>query len=95
MPFIGPLLAALSRLISTRIGQWVLSALAFLGIYWATSEFAVEPLLDFIKGQFSGLPPEVSQTFGYIGMDVYCTAVLSAYATAVAGSALKMRKRRS
>lgn len=90
----GPLLSGLSRLFKSEIGQWVLHALAFLGIYFVSKEFAVDPILDWIKDQFTGIPQEVTDTFGYIGMDVYITAVLSAYATAVAGGALKMRMRK-
>jgi hypothetical protein len=89
----APLLAGLSRLIGSRIGQWVLSALAFLGLYYATSEFAVQPLLDFIQSKISGAPEVAIQTLGYIGFDVYVTAVLSAWATAIGASALRLRKR--
>lgn len=87
----APLLAALSRLFSTRIGQWVLSALAFLGIQWAAQKFAVDPILDLIKGAFSGAPATIVAWLGFLNLDRYVTLVLSAYAIAAAGSALKMR----
>lgn len=87
----GPLLAGLSRLFGTRIGQWILSALAFLGINFMTQKFAVDPLLGQIKSAVSGAPGEIVAWLGYLNVDKYVTLVLSAYATAAAAGALKMR----
>jgi len=87
----GPLLAALSRLFSTRIGQWFLSLLAFLGLQWAVQEFAVDPVLNLVKTSFSGAPASILAWLGFLNLDRYVTLVLSAYSIAAAGSALKMR----
>ncbi|WP_164240842.1 DUF2523 family protein [Stenotrophomonas maltophilia] len=87
----GPLLAGLSRLVGTRLGQWVLSALAFLGINFMTQKFAVDPLLGQIKSSFAGAPGEIVAWLGFLNVDKYVTLVLSAYATAAAAGALKMR----
>lgn len=89
----GALLGGLSRLFGTKAGEWILSALAFLGLYWASSEFLVGPFLDQIKSSFSGAPAVLLQTVAYLRIDQYITIVLSAYATAAASGALKMRKR--
>lgn len=89
------LLAGLSRLMGTKLGQWVLSALAFLGIYWASSEFLVGPFLQHIQNSLGQAPSEVINTLAYINIDKYVTIVLSAYATAAATGALKMKKRAS
>lgn len=87
----GPLLAGLSRLVGTRLGQWVLSALAFLGINFMTQKFAVDPLLAQIKSSVAGAPGEIVAWLGFLNVDKYVTLVLSAYATAAAAGALKMR----
>jgi len=87
----GPLLAGLSRLVSTRLGQWCLSALAFFGIQWAAQEFAVDPILDLIKSSFSGAPGTILQWLGFLNVDRYVTLVASAYGAAAATGALKMR----
>lgn len=89
----GALVGALTRMFGTKLGQWILSALAFLGLYWASSEFLVGPFLDRIQSSFSGAPAALVQTIAYLRIDQYITIVLSAYATAAAGGALKMRKR--
>lgn len=82
MPFVGALLAALSRLVFTKGGQWVLQILLALGIGFATKEFALEPLLDFVSGAFSGLPATVAEWIGHLNIDIYAAGVLSAYAAA-------------
>ncbi|MCF3498206.1 MAG: DUF2523 domain-containing protein [Stenotrophomonas sp.] len=87
----APLLAGLSRLFGTRLGQWILSALAFLGINFITQKFAVDPLLGQIKASVSGAPGDIVAWLGYLNVDKYVTLVLSAYATAAAAGALKMR----
>lgn len=89
----GALVGALSRMFGTKAGQWILSALAFLGIYWAASEFAVGPFLDAVKSSISGAPVEVINTLAYLRVDQYITMVLSAYTVAAAGGALRMKKR--
>lgn len=93
MPFLAPLLAGISRLFATRIGFWILSALAFLGIQFAATEFVVEPLLDYIKGALGGAPATILEFLAWLRVDDYVTVVLSAYTTAAATGALKMRKK--
>lgn len=87
----GPLLAGLSRLFGTRVGQWILSALAFLGLNFVTQEFAVTPLLDHIKSSLNGAPGDILAWVAYLNVDRYITLMLSAYATGVSAGALKMR----
>ncbi len=87
----GPLLAGLSRLMGTRLGQWILSALAFLGINFLTQEFAVDPMLNKIKATFAGAPGDIVAWLGFLNVDKYVTLILSAYATAAATGALKAR----
>lgn len=87
----APLLAGLSRLFGTRVGQWILSAFAFLGINFMTQTFAVTPLLNQIKASINGAPGDILAWVGFLNVDKYVTLVLSAYATAAAAGALKMR----
>lgn len=89
------LMGALSRLFGTRVGQWVLSAMAALGIVLATSQFVVEPFMQVIQNAISGAPALAIRVIAYIGFDVYVTATLTAYAAAAGMNALKLRKKTS
>lgn len=91
--FLGALGAMLSRVIATRIGQWVVAALVFLGLQFAVNEFAVGPLLNWIKNLISGAPREIIDWLGYLNLDRYVTMLLSAYAAAAGVSAVKLRRK--
>jgi hypothetical protein len=88
----GALMGALSRLVTTRIGQWVLAALAFLGLNFVAQEFAVGPMLNYLQSSLQGAPADIVNMIAYLRIDKYMTIVLSAYSLAAAGSALKLRK---
>lgn len=80
MPFLAALGALLSRLMFSKAGPILLQAITFLGIGLATATFAVAPLRAYIEQGFGGLPATVSQWVGFLQIDIYATAVLSAYA---------------
>ena len=82
MPFIGALLAGLSRLLFSRVGQWGIQLLLALGIGFATKEFALDPLMSYVESAFAGLPSIVVEWVGHLNIDIYCVGVLSAYAAA-------------
>ena len=65
--------------------------MAFLGLNFVAQEFAVTPLLDQIKASISGAPGDILAWIGFLNVDKYVTLLLSAYATAAAAGALKMR----
>lgn len=87
MPFITALLAALARLFSTRAGTWVAQVLLFLGIGFATKQAVVDPILGYLSDGFAGLPSDVAAWVGFLNIDIYCSAVASAY---IAGAAKRM-----
>lgn len=91
MPFVAAALAALSRLFATRIGQWVLSALLFLGIGFATKEAVTDPIMGYLADGFNGLPGNFALWAAFLNVDKYCTIVASAYIGA-AGKRIILRK---
>lgn len=78
-PLIGGLLAAFSRIVATRIGQWILSALLFFGLSWATQTVAMGPLLSQVSSHMGGVTGDLAQWMGVLRLDSYVSVVLSAY----------------
>lgn len=76
----GPLLAALSRLISSQIGQWVAAAMVWLGLSWATQSAVVAPLIDQIQSVAQGTSGDALQWLGYLKFDVALSMLFSAVA---------------
>lgn len=85
--------AWLSRLVSTRIGYWIGAAFAFLGIQYVASEFVTEPLMAQIQSAFTGAPADLAAWLSFLNVDRYITIIMSAYATAAAAGALRLRKK--
>lgn len=73
--------AMLSRLVSTQLGRWIMAAMAWLGITWATNQAVTEPLLANVQAYFSGIDSEALTWFAFFNMDNAITMVLGAYAT--------------
>lgn len=84
---IAALLAALSALVTTQAGRWVLSILLFLGIGFATKTAVVDPIVGYLVDGFAGLPSDIAAWVGFLNIDVYCSALASAY---VAGAAKRV-----
>lgn len=97
------LLSGFAWLFRSQLGQFIVAAMAWLGISFAVSEFAVEPLLDALQmhvQDISGAGPYAAAAlawFGVLKFDIACTMIASAvaikYATGAAGSALRLVKR--
>jgi hypothetical protein len=86
------LMAALRLFVVANIVGLIIRALVGLGVYF----FVMEPLGDQISalmaGRFGGLPPEVAGWVGYLQLDVYVQAILSAYSVVWASNfVLRMR----
>ena len=90
-PIVGTLLAWLSRLMMLKLGVWIVGAMVYLGIYFGTQSFLVEPLMDQIlsvaEGTFTG---DVAKWVAFLNVDKFFTMVTSAYTAAGAISATKM-----
>ncbi|WP_258080342.1 DUF2523 domain-containing protein [Xanthomonas arboricola] len=89
------MLSGFSRLFGSRAGQWFLSALAALGLSYVATEFAVDPMLDWVKGAMSTAPAQWIAWAGFLNIDRYFTITLSAYAVAAGAGALKLRKKKA
>lgn len=91
----GVLSALLSRLISSQLGRWILSALAWLGITWATQQVATGPVLSELQGYFSGLGSEALFWVAFFNLDKAITMILGAYTTraSIAGAKVFLAKR--
>lgn len=74
----GPLLAALSRLFSSQIGQWIAAAMVWLGLSWATHSVAVGPIIAEIRAVAEGTGGAALDWLGYLRFDVALTMVFSA-----------------
>lgn len=69
----------LSRLIFTRAGAWLLSALAWIGIGLAVQGTLVGPALEYVQDALTGLPASIASWLGFLNIDKYFTIVGSAY----------------
>ncbi|NII74950.1 hypothetical protein FHW84_003547 [Dyella sp. SG562] len=89
------ILALLGRmllwLVSTYAGQWVLKILVTLGLTVVTNKLAVPAVMALIQSYANGLPGPVYQAFGAIGMDVFCSMVISASIASTAGNMVLRR----
>jgi len=74
---IAALLAALSRLVSSRAGAWFLSALGFAGLSMASHSFVVTPLLDQIIS-YAGATGDAIQWLSFFNFDKAITILASA-----------------
>ncbi|MEO7702914.1 MAG: DUF2523 family protein [Opitutus sp.] len=97
MPFlIAALLDALEWLFATRLGLWVVSAFAFLGISFGTQKFVVQPLLDELQTLAGGVSSSSdfgSMALSWLGLlnfDKALAMIISAVATKYAVSATRL-----
>jgi hypothetical protein len=89
---IGPLWAAFSRFVGTRIGQWIVSAMLFFGIQWASNSFVIPN----IEAQIASAVTDsrVIALLGYLQVDRAVTIILSAIAARQSVNALRLVKAR-
>jgi len=77
----GVLSAAFSRLVSTRIGQWIGSAMLFFGVQFVASKFVAAPIKSGLAVAFGGMTSDVLAWVGFLNVDSALTIILSAYAS--------------
>ncbi|WP_266182161.1 DUF2523 family protein [Dyella humicola] len=75
-------MAALSRLIASRAGQWVLQILLFFGINFVSNKFAADPIKAGLARAFGGMTADVLGWVGFLQVDAALTIIISAYAAA-------------
>lgn len=86
------LVAAFGRLFASKLGLWVASALAVLGLQFVATEALVEPILQQIQGMAGGIGGQAAQWFGVVNIDKYITIVLSAHTVGAAKRAFLARR---
>jgi len=91
-PLIAAVMAAFSRLVSTRVGIWVATALGALGLSLATHEIAMGPIMNMVRSSASGIPADLAQWLGVLQVDRYITIVLSAFTAGAVKRAFLARK---
>ena len=95
MPALALWIAALvGRVFATRLGMWVVSALAFLGLQFGVHHFAVEPLMDQVRASTSGLAGDAAAWAAFFNIDKYISIIVSAYGVA-AGTRVFLARRAS
>lgn len=84
---VGSLIAGLAWLFKSRIGLWIMTALAWLGINFGTIKLVLEPAIDLLRqyaqgmGNGSGtLGATAMQWAGVMQFDKALTMVISAIA---------------
>lgn len=91
IPIIEVLTAALSRLVASRLGQWLLTGALFLGIQWVSKKVAVDVLIPQIASHVAGMGALTVAWLAYLNVDRAITIILSAYASA-AGTRMVMQR---
>ena len=90
-PIVGLILAWFSRLMMLKLGAWILGAMVYLGIYFGTQEYVIEPLLDQVRAiAEGGITGTLAEWVAFLNFDRAITMVLSAYSTAGTIAATKM-----
>lgn len=84
--------AAISRIFATRLGMWAASALAFLGLQWATHEFAMGPVISQVQSAMGSVGGEGVAWIAFFNVDRYISIILSAYAIASGKQAILRRR---
>jgi hypothetical protein len=74
-------IAAFSRVMSTRIGAWIVQMMLFFGIQMASQALLLAPLKAGLSAAFSGMASDVLAWVSYLNIDRALTIILSAYAT--------------
>ena len=90
--FLEPLIAALSRLVASRIGQWIVQLFLFFGVQIVAQHVLLSPIKGSLSAAFGGMPAAVIAWLAYCKVDVFLTLIASAYAANVGTRLLMQRK---
>ncbi|MFO0433558.1 MAG: hypothetical protein ACK50G_03670, partial [bacterium] len=86
------LMAALRLFVMANIVGLVIRVFVGLGLYFFVMEPLGDTISDMLSNRFGALPPEVAGWVGYLQVDVYVQAILSAYTVVWASNyVLRMR----
>lgn len=76
------IVAGLGWLFRSKLGQWIVAGMAFIGLQLATNEFAVGPILAQIQSVVGQTGGDAVGWVAFFNLDKYITCILSAYAVA-------------
>lgn len=91
-PFIAALLGGLSRLMTTRLGVWIATALGAVGLSLATHSIAMGPIMDMVRSSAGGVGGDLAAWLGVMNVDQYITIVMSAYTAGAVKRAFLARR---
>jgi hypothetical protein len=90
--FFALLQAALRAFVLANIVGFAIRLLAGLGLYFYVMEPLGDQVMDLMANRFGQLPADVAAWIGYLNLDVYVKAILSAYTVVWASNfVLRMR----
>lgn len=77
---LGPLLAQVMRYVfMAHLAGFVIRLFTMLGMSLATNEFVVEPLMNMVHGNASGVPADLAVWMSAFGVDKVISIIVSAY----------------
>lgn len=79
-PVIAGLVAAFGRLFATKVGAWVATAMAALGLHFVVTGNLIEMATDHVATAMGGLGGTAAQWFAVLNIGAYVSIILSAYA---------------
>lgn len=90
-PIVAMILAWISRIMMIKAGVWVVGALAYLGLYFGTQSFVIDPLIDQVRViAEGGITGTLAEWVAFLNFDRAITMLLSAYVTAGGINAAKV-----
>lgn len=90
-PIVAMILAWISRIMMIKAGIWVIGALAYIGLYFGTQSFVVDPLIDQVRAIAEGSTTgAMAEWVAFLNVDRAITMILSAYVTAGGINATKV-----
>lgn len=81
-PIGGVLTAVLRYVFMAHLAGFVIRAFSVLGLTLVTNEMIVDPLMDLIQGRANGMPAEMVEWFGFLGLDTVLSILISAHSIA-------------
>lgn len=79
-PLVGSVIAGIGALFATKLGGWVASAMAALGLHFMVVGPLLEAATDMVASAMGGIPGSVRGWMGVLNFGAYISIILSAYA---------------
>jgi hypothetical protein len=89
VPIIAPALGLLGRMIASRVGQWIATALVWFGLSVSAQNIVMQPMIDNIMAMVSSGPAIAVQMVQALGLDQAIVMILSAYTARAAATGVR------